>query len=97
MEIKPIRTEQEYNAALEEVEMLMEAKAGTPELDRLEVLTSLIETYERRVYPIAPPDPISAIEYEMEKRGLSPTDLLEILQQRQQQRSPATGVIVASK
>lgn len=88
MNAKPIRTEEEYDAALAEVETLMDAREGTPELDRLDVLTSLIETYERRAHPIAPPDPIAAIEYEMEKRGISPAEFLEVLRQRWQDKSP---------
>jgi HTH-type transcriptional regulator/antitoxin HigA len=63
MEIKPIRTEADYEAALEEVERLWGAEPGTPEGDRFAVLLTLAEAYEERQYPILPPDPIEAIKY----------------------------------
>jgi HTH-type transcriptional regulator/antitoxin HigA len=75
MRIKPIKTEADYEAALEEVERLFGAKPNTPEADRLEVLTTLIEAYEERHYPIPLPDPIEAILYHMESRGLERRDL----------------------
>jgi HTH-type transcriptional regulator / antitoxin HigA len=75
MKIKPIRTEADYEAALKEIERLFNAIPGTVEADRLEVLTTLIEVYEERRYPIALPDPIEAILYHMESRGLSRRDL----------------------
>jgi HTH-type transcriptional regulator / antitoxin HigA len=75
MEIKPIRTEADYEAALHEIEELFEAKPGTSAGDRLEVLSTLIEAYEEQHYPIPAPDPIEAIRYYMESRGLSRRDL----------------------
>ncbi len=75
MRIKPIKTEADYEAALEEVERLFGAKPNTPEADRLEVFTTLIEAYEERHYSIPLPDPIEAILYHMESRGLSRRDL----------------------
>jgi HTH-type transcriptional regulator/antitoxin HigA len=75
MEIRPIRTEQDYRAALEEVSGLMDAAVGTPEGDRLDVLATLIEAYEAHHYPIAAPDPIAAIEFMMEQKGLDRRDL----------------------
>jgi HTH-type transcriptional regulator/antitoxin HigA len=75
MRIKPIKTEADYEAALEEVERLFNAKPNTPEADRLEVFTTLIEAYEERHYSIPSPDPIEAILYHMESRGLSRRDL----------------------
>ena len=74
-EIKPIRTEADYEAALTEVERLWGAKAGTPKGDRLDVLATLIEVYEERRYPIDPPDPIEAIKFRMEQQGLTRRDL----------------------
>jgi HTH-type transcriptional regulator / antitoxin HigA len=62
-EIKPIRSKRDYEAALSEIERLRSAKPGTPEGDRLDVLASLIETYEVEHYPIDPPDPIEAIKF----------------------------------
>ena len=75
MEIKPIRTEADYEAALEEVERLWGAEPGTPDGDRFEVLFTLVEAYEEKQYPILPPDPVEAIKYYMDSRGLDRRDL----------------------
>ena len=75
MEIKPIKTETDYQATLGEIERLFDATPGTPEGDRLEVLITLIEAYEDKHYNIPLPDPIEAIAYYMESRGLSRRDL----------------------
>jgi len=75
MDIKLIKTEADYQAALEEIERLFDAEPDTPESDRLEILTTLVEAYEEKHYPIPLPDPIEAIEYYMESRGLSRRDL----------------------
>lgn len=75
MEIRPIRTPEDYEAALSEVEALFSAKPGTPEGDRLYVLTTLIEVYEAETEPIDVPDPIEMLLYVMESRGLSRRDL----------------------
>jgi HTH-type transcriptional regulator/antitoxin HigA len=75
MEIRPIRTESEYQAALTEIERLFDAAPGTPEADRLEVLTTLVEAYEEQHFHIPAPDPVEAIRYYMEARGLSHRDL----------------------
>ena len=75
MNIRPIRTEADYEAALEEIETLFVATAGTPEGDRLDVLTTLVAAYEDQHYSIEAPDPIEAITYYMESRGLTRNDL----------------------
>ena len=75
MDIKPIRTEADYEAALKEVERLWGAEPGTPDGDRFEVLFTLVESYEDQQYPILPPDPIEAIKYYMDSRGLDRQDL----------------------
>ena len=75
MDIKPIKTESDYEAALAEIERLMGAELNTPEGDKLDVLTTLVETYEEKHYPIDPPDPIEAIIHEMESQGLTRKDL----------------------
>lgn len=75
MDIKPIKTEADYHAALGEVERLFDARPNTREGDRLEVLTTLIESYEEKHYEVRLPDPIEAILYAMESRGLSRHDL----------------------
>jgi HTH-type transcriptional regulator/antitoxin HigA len=75
VEVKPIKTESEYEAALAEIEQLFDATPDTPAGDRLEVLTTLVEAYEDQHYPLPLPDPIEAIYYYMESRGLSRQDL----------------------
>jgi HTH-type transcriptional regulator/antitoxin HigA len=78
-EIKPIRTKRDYEAALQEIERLWGAKAGTPEGDRLDVLATLVDAYEAEHYPMDPPDPIEAIKFRMDQQGLSRRDLEEII------------------
>lgn len=75
MDIKPIKTKADYRAALAEIERLFEAKRGTPEGDRLDVLATLVEAYEARHQPVLPPDPIEAILYTMDSRGLTRAEL----------------------
>ncbi len=75
MNIKPIKTTADYEAALKEIERLFEAQPGTPQGDRLEVLTTLVEAYEDKHFAIPAPDPIEAIHYFMESRDLSRRDL----------------------
>ena len=80
MEIKPIRSESDHNAALKEIEALMDSRPDTPEGDRLEVLSILIDAYEIKNFPIPEPnDPVAVLEYYMESRGLSRSDLIEYL------------------
>ncbi len=74
-ELKPIRTKADYEKALTEVERLWGAKSGTPKGDRLDVLATLIDTYEAEHYPMDPPDPVEAIKFRMEQQGLSRKDL----------------------
>ena len=75
MELRPIRSRREHQAALKEAEALWNAPEGTPEADRLEVLTLLIEAYEREHFPIEDPDPIDFLQHIMEARGLARKDL----------------------
>jgi len=75
MDIRPIRTRADYRAALKEAERLWNADPGTPEGDRVDVLVTLIEAYEAKHHPIPAPDPIAAIEFMMEKKGLTRRDL----------------------
>ncbi|MGZ8242845.1 helix-turn-helix domain-containing protein [Methylomagnum sp.] len=79
MEIRPIKTEADYRAALSEIETLMMAQADTPEGERLDVLATLVEAYERKHYPLDWPDPIEAIKFRMEQMGLEPMDLEPML------------------
>jgi len=75
MNIKPIKTKADYRAALKDIEGLMAARANTPEGERLDVLVTLVEAYERKHYPMELPDPIEAIKFRMESLGLKPKDL----------------------
>lgn len=80
MDIKPIRTESDYEAALKEVEYLLEAQPGTPEADRLDILATLIEAYEEKHFPIPEPDdPVEVLQYYMESRGITRSDLIPLL------------------
>jgi HTH-type transcriptional regulator / antitoxin HigA len=81
-DIKPIRTEKDYDAALVEVERLWGAKPGTHEDDRLDVLVTLISAYEDEHYPMDPPDPIDAIKFRMEQQGLTRKDLEPLIGSR---------------
>ena len=82
MQIRPIKTKADHRAALKEIERLMDAKPGTPAGDRLEVLTMLVDRYESEHDAIEPPDPIDALLYHMETRGLTRRDLEPFLGSR---------------
>lgn len=84
MNIKPIKTEANCEAALETIAGLMDAKPGTPRGDRLDVLTTLVDAYEQKWHPIEPPDPIEAIKHTLEARGLTNKDLETILSSRRE-------------
>lgn len=75
MNIKPIKTESDYQAALVEIDNLFDAKPNTSKGDKLEVLVTLVEAYEDRHHAIDLPDPIDAIEYAMESKGFTRKDL----------------------
>jgi len=78
-ELKPIRTEADYEKALAKLARLWGAKLGTPKGDRLDVLATLIDAYEEEQYPMDPPDPIEAIRFRMEQQGLRRKDLEPII------------------
>ena len=77
MDIRPLRNEADYDWALKEIEQYFERvpKRGTAEADRYDVLFALIEAYEAKHWPIAPPDPVDAIKYRMEQAGYRQSDL----------------------
>lgn len=75
MEIRPIKTTRDYRRTLKAIEQLFDARPGTLEGDRLDVLATLVEAYEAKHYPIDAPDPIDAIQFVMDQRGLKRTDL----------------------
>lgn len=76
MDIRPIRTESDYDAVLVEIDRLMDAPEGDRDAtDRLEVLSALVKVYEEQHYPIAPPSPVELLKFVMEQRGLTRKDL----------------------
>ena len=79
MEIKAIKTEKDYNQALERLEIIFDAKSGSPEGDELEVLGILIDQFENENFPVALPDPIEAIKFRMEQMGYNQNDLANIV------------------
>ncbi len=79
MNIKPIKTQEDYNTTLSQIESLMDAKPNTAQMDELEVLTTLVEAYEEQHYKIDAPDPIEAIKFRMEQDGLKQKDLVSIV------------------
>lgn len=81
MNIKPLKTEQDYEDALLRIEQLMDAESGTPAGDELDVLSLLVEKYEEVNHPIEAPNPIEAIRFKMEQFGLKDKDLIEYIGQ----------------
>jgi HTH-type transcriptional regulator/antitoxin HigA len=79
MDIKPIRTKANYRDALKQIEKLMNAKANSADGEKLDVLVTLVESYERKHYPLDLPDPVEAIKFEMDQRGLTVKDLETVI------------------
>ena len=79
MNIKLIKTKKDYKEALVRVEKNWDAKHGTVQGDELEILSMLIETYEKENFEILPPDPVAAIKFRMEQMGLEKKDLAKII------------------
>lgn len=79
MNIKVIKTEEDYNQSLKRLEDIFDAPIDSPEGDEAEILTILIEKYEDEHYPIGSPDPIEAIKFRMEQMGMKKSDLAEII------------------
>ncbi|HEY7336325.1 MAG TPA: transcriptional regulator [Bryobacteraceae bacterium] len=82
MEIRPIRDDHDHDRALREIERLWGAAEGTARGDRLDVLVSLVEAYERKRFPIDPPDPIDAIRFRLEQQGLDHRALVGVIGSR---------------
>ncbi|TSA24827.1 MAG: transcriptional regulator [Bacteroidetes bacterium] len=79
MEVKPIKTEKEYQHALSRMELLFDSAIGTKESDEADILALLIDDYEEKQYPIEAPDPIEAIKIRMEEMGLKQKDLVSAI------------------
>lgn len=82
MDIVPIKSQSGYRRVLKEIESLMHARRNTPEGDRLDVLVTLVEAWERKHYPLDLPDPVEAIKYHMEQNGMQPRDLIPFIGNR---------------
>jgi HTH-type transcriptional regulator / antitoxin HigA len=82
MEIKPIRTELDYERALHEIERLWGAQEGTEEGDLLDVLATLVDSYEQKTFPMDPPDPIEAIRFRLDQQGLDQRALIGVIGSR---------------
>ena len=89
--VRPVRSEEDYEAALARIDELMDAEPNTPEDDELDVLVSLVEQYEENHYPIDPPDPIAAIEFRMDQAGLTQRDLVPYIGSRAKVSEVLTG------
>ncbi|MBF0311345.1 MAG: transcriptional regulator [Magnetococcales bacterium] len=81
MDIKPIRSDSDYQATLDEIEALMAAEADTPEGERLDILVTLVEAYERNHFPLDLPDAVEAIRFYMARQNLTPRDLVPMIGQ----------------
>lgn len=79
MDIRPIKTEEDYYEALSRIEGLWGAKKDSPARDELDLLVTLVEAYEMKHYPIVPRDPIDAIKYRMEQMGMTNADMIQYL------------------
>ncbi|MFC7332518.1 helix-turn-helix domain-containing protein [Rhodocista pekingensis] len=82
MDIRPIKTPEDHKAALARIDDLMDAEEGTPEVAELEVLSILVEQYEREAFPIDPPSALDAIRFRMEQAGYEQRDLAKVLGSR---------------
>lgn len=79
MDIRPIKTEQDYNNSIKRIQDLWGSKKDTPEGDEMDLLVTLVEAYEMKHFPIAPPDPIDAIKFRMEQMGMTKADMVKYL------------------
>ena len=79
MEIKPIKTEKDYNEAIQRIEQLWGAKKNSPDGDEFDLLCTIVEAYEIKHFPILPPDPIDAIVFRMEQMNMTKSDMAKYL------------------
>lgn len=82
MEIRAIRSEEDYQWALKTIDLLMDATFDTPRGDKLDILATLVDAYEKKYFPIEDPDPIEVIKFRMQEEGLTPKDLIPYIGQR---------------
>ena len=91
MNIKPIKSEKDYENALKRLDELWDSEEGTPEGDEFEILFTLVEAYEKKHYPIGKPDPIEAIRFRLDQMGLTEKDLSKILGSRSRKHDILSG------
>lgn len=91
MHHKVIKTEEDYEMALERLEIIFDAQPGTADGDELELLSLLIENYESQHYPIDPPDPIEAIKFRMDQMGQSQADFAKVIHSRSRASEVLSG------
>ena len=91
IQVHPIRTEQDYDRALERIDELMSAKLDTSEGDELDILATLVSAYEEKHFPMDAPDPVSAIQFRMEQQGLTRKDLEPMIGSRARVSEVMTG------
>jgi HTH-type transcriptional regulator / antitoxin HigA len=91
IKIRPIKTEEDYDAAVARIEKLMSAAPGSNEEDELDVLATLVDAYEAKRFPMDAPDPVSAIQFRMEQQGLTRKDLEPMIGSRARVSEVMTG------
>ena len=91
MRIQPVRTEAEHDAAVARITQLMGAEPGTAAGDELDVLATLVDSYETKHFPIATPDPVTIIKFQMEQQGLTRKDLEPMIGSRARVSEVLTG------
>jgi HTH-type transcriptional regulator/antitoxin HigA len=91
MRIQPVRTEAEYDAAVARLTQLMDAEPGTAAGDELDILATLVDAYETKHFPIATPDPVTIIKFQMEQQGLTRKDLEPMIGSRARVSEVLTG------
>ena len=79
MNIRPIKSERDYEKALSRIEQLMDSKAGTKAGDELDILSALVVSYEAMHHPLFPPDPVEAIKFRMDQLGMTRKDLEAVI------------------
>lgn len=79
MEIRPVRNRKDLKNALKRIDEIIDAEPGTPEYDELDILSTLVEAYEEKRFPVDPPDAVEAIKFRMEQKGLKRVDLAPLM------------------
>jgi HTH-type transcriptional regulator/antitoxin HigA len=91
IKVRPIRNEEDYDAAVARIEKLMSAEPDSAEEDELDILVTLVDAYEEKHFPMDAPDPVSAIQFRMEQQGLTRKDLEPMIGSRARVSEVMTG------